>query len=73
MRWAQHVAYMGEERKVCKFWWESQKEKDHLEDQGINGRMGSEWFLRRLAEGGCEVHLGGSGVGQVEGSCEHGD
>jgi hypothetical protein len=24
------------------FWWESQKETDHLEDQGIDGRMGSE-------------------------------
>jgi hypothetical protein len=26
------------------FWWESQKERDHLEDQGIDGRMESEWI-----------------------------
>jgi hypothetical protein len=26
---------------------ESQKERDHLEDQGIDGRMGSEWILGR--------------------------
>jgi hypothetical protein len=37
MRWARHVACMGEERKVYKFWWESPKERDHLEDQGIDG------------------------------------
>jgi hypothetical protein len=34
------------------FWWENLKERNHLEDQGIDGRMGSEWILRRLA-GGC--------------------
>jgi hypothetical protein len=25
------------------FWWESLREKDELEDQGIDGRMGSKW------------------------------
>jgi hypothetical protein len=24
------------------FWWESPKEKDHLEDQGVDRRMGLE-------------------------------
>jgi hypothetical protein len=44
---------MGEERRgKCRgHWWESQKERDHLEDQGVDGRMGSEWILRRLAGG----------------------
>jgi hypothetical protein len=28
MRWAGHVARMGEERKVYKFWWKSPKERD---------------------------------------------
>jgi hypothetical protein len=32
---------LGKERKV----WESQKERDYLEDQGIDGRMGSEFIL----------------------------
>jgi hypothetical protein len=27
------------------FWWVSPKEKDHLEDQGVDGRMGSKWTL----------------------------
>jgi hypothetical protein len=33
------------------FWWESPKEKDHLEDQGVGGRMGSKWILERLVGG----------------------
>jgi hypothetical protein len=49
MRWAGHVVRMGEERKVYKVWWENLKEGDHSEHQGIDGRMGSEWILGRLA------------------------
>jgi hypothetical protein len=37
--------------KCISFWWEYLKDKDHLEDQGIDGRIGSEWFLGRLAGG----------------------
>jgi hypothetical protein len=33
------------------FWWESPKERDHFEDQGIDGRMGLERILGRFAEG----------------------
>jgi hypothetical protein len=42
---------MEEERKCTGFWWESQKEIDHLENQGVDRRMGSEWMLGRLAGG----------------------
>jgi hypothetical protein len=31
--------------KCTRFWWESPKERDHLEDQGVGGKMGSEWIL----------------------------
>jgi hypothetical protein len=34
------------------FWWESPKEKDHLKDRGVDGRMGSKWTLGRLVGGG---------------------
>jgi hypothetical protein len=52
MRWAEHVARMVEDRKVYKvFWWESPKERDHLEDRGVGGRMGSERISGRLARG----------------------
>jgi hypothetical protein len=41
-----------ERRGMCRrFWWESRKVRDHLEDQGIDGRMGSKWVLGRLAGG----------------------
>jgi hypothetical protein len=51
---------MGEDRKVYRFWWENQKERDHSEDQGVDERMGSEWILGRLA-GGYRVDPVGSG------------
>jgi hypothetical protein len=41
-----------ERREKCtRFWWEIQKERDHLEDQGVYGRMGLEWILGRFAGG----------------------
>jgi hypothetical protein len=49
MRWAGHVARRREEKKVAWFGWESQKERDHLQYQGVEGRKGSEWILGRWA------------------------
>jgi hypothetical protein len=43
---------MGEEIKLYRVFVEKPKEKNHLEDQGVDGRIGSEWILGRLA-GGC--------------------
>jgi hypothetical protein len=51
MRWAGHVARMGEERNVYKILMGKQEERDHLEDKGIGRSMGSEWILGRLAGG----------------------
>jgi hypothetical protein len=39
------------EKSVQGFGWECPKERDHSEDQGIDGRMGSEYILGRLAGG----------------------
>jgi hypothetical protein len=50
-----------EKREECeRFWWESTKERDHLEDQGVDERMGSELILGRLGVG-CGVGLVGLG------------
>jgi hypothetical protein len=42
MRWAGHVECMGE--KCTRVWWESPKEGNHSKDQGVDGRMGSDWL-----------------------------
>jgi hypothetical protein len=44
-----------ERREKCtRVWWENPKDRDHWEDQGIGGNMGSEWLL------------GGGGVGGLD-------
>jgi hypothetical protein len=41
----------GDKSVRTRFWWESPKERDHSEDQGIDGRLGSECILGRLVGG----------------------
>jgi hypothetical protein len=53
-----------------RFWWQSPKERDHSKDRDVDGSMGSEWILGRLAGG---VDSVGSGWGPVAGCCECGD
>jgi hypothetical protein len=44
-----------ERKENCtRFWWESLKERDYSEDQGTGGRMGSEWIMGKLAQGGVD-------------------
>jgi hypothetical protein len=51
MRWAVHMARRGEETKVYRFFVESPKKRDHSEDQGMDGRIGSDCLLGRLVWG----------------------
>jgi hypothetical protein len=74
MRWAGHVARMGEGRNVYRFLVGKPEGKNHLKDQGVDGRVGSKWTLGRLAGGGvCGVGSPGSGYGPLAGCCECGD
>jgi hypothetical protein len=42
IRWAGHVARMGRKEIRTVFWWRNVKEKDHLEDFGVDGGI-LEW------------------------------
>jgi hypothetical protein len=46
-RWAGHPARMEERRNALGYWWESQKEGDHLEDQDVDGWTILKWILER--------------------------
>jgi hypothetical protein len=47
MRWAGHVARMGQGGMYIGYWWESQKARDHWEDQDVSGWTILKWILER--------------------------
>jgi hypothetical protein len=47
MRRAGHVAGIGRIGMHIGYWWESQKEKDHLEDQNVGGCRIIKWIRER--------------------------
>jgi hypothetical protein len=51
---------MREERKLYRVLVGKPRGKYHSEDQGVDGRMGSEWIFARLDEG-CGLDAAGSG------------
>ena len=47
IKWVGHVACMGRGETYPGFWWSNLIEKDHLEDQGVNGRIILRWIFRK--------------------------
>jgi hypothetical protein len=48
MRWAGHVAHMGERRGIyIGFWWGNPRERDRLEDPHIDGWIILRWIFRK--------------------------
>ena len=47
MRWAEHVARMGEERMRIGFWWGKRTERDHWGDLGVDGFIILRWISVR--------------------------
>jgi hypothetical protein len=69
MRWTGHVAPIG--RKVYTGFWLDLRERDHLGDSGVDGRI---IFIRIFKQwvGEHGLHRAGSGYGQMEDTCECG-
>ena len=48
MRWAVHVARTwGEERRTQVFLWGNMRERDHLEDPNVDGRIILRWIYKK--------------------------
>jgi hypothetical protein len=47
MRWAEHVACMENRRSATEFPWGDLRERDHLEDPGVDGRIILRWIFRK--------------------------
>jgi hypothetical protein len=47
MRWEGHVACMGEKRGVYKVLVGNLRDRDYLEEQGVDGRIILKWIFRK--------------------------
>ena len=68
MRWAANVPLTGERRGVFRFWWGDLRERDHLGDPGVEGRIILRLIFRRWY-GGLGLDWSGSGW-QVAVTCK---
>ena len=47
MRWTGYVARMGRGQVYTGYWWENLRERDHLGDPGVDGRIILRWIFRK--------------------------
>jgi hypothetical protein len=47
MRCVRHEIPLGRGEMYTGFWWENLRERDHLEDQGVDGRTILRWIFRK--------------------------
>jgi len=69
IRWAGHVARMGEERGCIVSWWGKRSERDHWGNPGVDGWIILGWISRRWDVGIWAV----PGWGQLADACECGN
>jgi len=51
MRWAGLCNTCGERRGACRVWWGHLRERNHLEDPSVEGRIILRWIVRVWDEG----------------------
>jgi hypothetical protein len=51
LRWAGHVARMGEGEVCTGFWWGNLRERDRWGDPGVDGRIMLGWIFKELDVG----------------------
>jgi len=51
MRWAGHVALMGEGEACTGFWWGNLRERDYWGDPGVDGRIILRYIFRKWVVG----------------------
>ena len=57
IRWEEHVARMGREEVYTGFWWGNLRERDHLGDLVVDGKIILKWVFRKWDVG---VRIGSS-------------
>jgi len=55
MRWAGHVACIGRREAYTGFWWGNLRERDHLGDPGVDGRVMLRWISTKWDGGGVRI------------------
>ena len=68
MRWTGHVAHIGEMIDVWRVWWGNMRERDHMGDPDVHGRIILRWIFRRW-DVSYRLNRAGSGQGQLAGTC----
>jgi hypothetical protein len=51
MRWTGHAARWGKREAYTGFWWGNLRERDHLGDPGVDGKIILRWIFRKLDVG----------------------
>jgi len=73
MRWAEHVASMGERRGSYRVWWGNWTERDHLEHLSVDGSIILKFTFKKWDMGRHGLDGSGLGRGQVASVYEYGN